>query len=113
MAIACGEGSDWCRYRFADRPFLEAVAAVIVGAWVHRAGRCDVVCPHGERVGASPCVAEADLIITPHSGHSPFDPPNSCVLVAATDRFRLQLILWLASFVGAELLACSKSPEPR
>ena len=30
---------------------------------------------------------EADLIITPDSGHSAFDPPNSRALVAATDKF--------------------------
>jgi proline iminopeptidase len=29
---------------------------------------------------------EADLIITPDSGHSAFDPPNSRALVAATDK---------------------------
>jgi uncharacterized membrane protein len=30
---------------------------------------------------------EADLIITPDSGHSAFDPPNSRALIAATDKF--------------------------
>jgi proline iminopeptidase len=75
-------------------------------------GRYDVVCPMESAWALHRAWPEADLIITPDSGHSPFDPPNSCVLVAATDRFRLQLILWLASFVGAELLLCSKSPEP-
>jgi proline iminopeptidase len=30
---------------------------------------------------------EADLIITPDSGHSALDPPNSRALVAATDKF--------------------------
>ena len=28
-----------------------------------------------------------DFIVTPDSGHSAFDPPNSRALVAATDRF--------------------------
>ncbi len=30
---------------------------------------------------------EADFIITPDSGHSAFEAPNSRALVAATDRF--------------------------
>jgi proline iminopeptidase len=29
---------------------------------------------------------EADFIITPDSGHSAFDPPNTRALVAATDK---------------------------
>jgi hypothetical protein len=55
MAVASGEGSDWCRYSFADRPFLEAVAAVIVEAWVHataRLQRLETVHAH-EGIGAS------------------------------------------------------------
>jgi len=30
---------------------------------------------------------EAELVITPDSGHSAFDPPNSRALVAAADKF--------------------------
>ena len=50
-------------------------------------GRYDVVCPMESAWALHRAWPEADLIITPDSGHSAFDPPNSRALVAATDRF--------------------------
>jgi proline iminopeptidase len=50
-------------------------------------GRYDVVCPMESAWALYRAWPEADLIITPDSGHSAFDPPNSRALVAATDRF--------------------------
>jgi len=49
-------------------------------------GRYDVVCPIESAWALHREWPEADLIITPDSGHSAFDPPNSRALVAATDR---------------------------
>ena len=43
--------------------------------------------PDGECMGAPSARPEAELIITPDSGHSAFDPPNSRALIAATDKF--------------------------
>jgi proline iminopeptidase len=50
-------------------------------------GRYDVVCPMESAWALHRVWPEADLIITPDSGHSAFDPPNSRALVAATDKF--------------------------
>jgi len=50
-------------------------------------GRYDVVCPMESAWALHRAWPEADLIITPDSGHSAFDPPNSRALVAATDKF--------------------------
>jgi proline iminopeptidase len=50
-------------------------------------GRYDVVCPIESAWALHRAWPEADLIITPDSGHSAFDPPNTRALVAATDRF--------------------------
>jgi proline iminopeptidase len=50
-------------------------------------GRYDVVCPMESAWALHLAWPEADLIITPDSGHSAFDPPNSRALVAATDKF--------------------------
>jgi proline iminopeptidase len=50
-------------------------------------GRYDVVCPMESAWALHRTGPEADLIITPDSGHSAFEPPNSRALVAATDRF--------------------------
>ena len=50
-------------------------------------GRYDVVCPMESAWALHRAWPEADLIITPDSGHSAFEPPNSRALVAATDRF--------------------------
>jgi proline iminopeptidase len=50
-------------------------------------GRYDVVCPMESAWALHRAWPEAELIITPDSGHSAFDPPNSRALVAATDRF--------------------------
>jgi len=50
-------------------------------------GRYDVVCPMESAWALHREWPEADLIITPDSGHSAFEPPNSRALVAATDRF--------------------------
>ena len=50
-------------------------------------GRYDVVCPMESAWALYRAWPEAELIITPDSGHSAFDPPNSRALVAATDKF--------------------------
>ncbi|MBK9088781.1 MAG: prolyl aminopeptidase [Holophagales bacterium] len=50
-------------------------------------GRYDVVCPIFSAWALHRAWPEADFIITPDSGHSAFEPPNSRALVAATDRF--------------------------
>jgi proline iminopeptidase len=50
-------------------------------------GRYDVVCPMESAWALHRAWPEAELIITPDSGHSAFDPPNSRALVAATDKF--------------------------
>ncbi len=50
-------------------------------------GRYDVVCPMESAWALHRAWPEADFIITPDSGHSAFDPPNTRALVAATDKF--------------------------
>lgn len=50
-------------------------------------GRYDIVCPLTSAWDLHRAWPEADLVITPDSGHSAFDAPNSRALVAATDRF--------------------------
>ncbi len=50
-------------------------------------GRYDVVCPPVSAWDLHRAWPEADFIMTPDSGHSAFEPPNSRALVAATDRF--------------------------
>jgi proline iminopeptidase len=49
-------------------------------------GRYDVVCPMESAWALHRAWPEAELIITPDSGHSAFEAPNSRALVAATDR---------------------------
>jgi proline iminopeptidase len=60
---------------------LRPIPAVIVE------GRYDVVCPMESAWALHRAWPEAELIITPDSGHSAFEPPNSRALVAATDKF--------------------------
>jgi proline iminopeptidase len=50
-------------------------------------GRYDVVCPMESAWALHRAWPEAELIITPDSGHSAFDPPNCRALVAAADKF--------------------------
>jgi proline iminopeptidase len=50
-------------------------------------GRYDVVCPMESAWALHRAWPEADLVITPDSGHSATEPPNSRALVAATDKF--------------------------
>ena len=50
-------------------------------------GRYDVVCPIESAWALHRAWPEADLVITPDSGHSAFDPPNTRALVAAADKF--------------------------
>lgn len=50
-------------------------------------GRYDVVCPMESAWALHHAWPEAELVITPDSGHSAFDPPNTRALVAATDKF--------------------------
>jgi proline iminopeptidase len=70
-----------------DAQLLENVARIrhIPGVIVQ--GRYDVVCPMENAWALHRAWPEADFIITPDSGHSGFDPPNSRALVAATDKF--------------------------
>jgi len=64
-----------------DVPRIRHLPAVIVQ------GRYDVVCPMDTAWTLHKAWPEADFIITPDSGHSAFEAPNSRALVAATDRF--------------------------
>jgi len=50
-------------------------------------GRYDVVCPMTSAWALHRAWPEADFVITPDSGHSAFEAPNSRALVAATDKF--------------------------
>jgi len=50
-------------------------------------GRYDVVCPMESAWALHRAWPEADFLITPDSGHSAFEAPNSRALVAATDKF--------------------------
>jgi len=50
-------------------------------------GRYDVVCPMESAWALHRAWPEADFIITPDSGHSAFEAPNSRAIVAATDKF--------------------------
>jgi proline iminopeptidase len=60
---------------------IRAIPGVIVQ------GRYDVVCPIESAWALHRAWPEADLVITPDSGHSAFDPPNTRALVAAADKF--------------------------
>ena len=64
-----------------DAPSLRGIPGVIVQ------GRYDVVCPMESAWALHRAWPEADFIITPDSGHSAFEAPNSRALVAATDKF--------------------------
>jgi proline iminopeptidase len=64
-----------------DAHKLKQIPGVIVQ------GRYDVVCPMESAWALHRAWPEAELIITPDSGHSGFEYPNSRALVAATDRF--------------------------
>lgn len=50
-------------------------------------GRYDAVCPMESAWALHRAWPAAEFIITPDSGHSAFDPPNSRALVASTDKF--------------------------
>ena len=60
--------------------------ADIPGVIVH--GRYDVVCPVANAWDLHKAWPKAELVITPTSGHSAFEPENVDALVSATDRFR-------------------------
>lgn len=57
----------------------------IPGVIVH--GRYDVVCPVNNAWDLHKAWPKAELLITPASGHSAFEPENTDALVRATDRF--------------------------
>ncbi|WP_058835429.1 prolyl aminopeptidase [Luteimonas abyssi] len=57
----------------------------IPGVIVH--GRYDVVCPAQNAWDLHKAWPKSDLVITPASGHSAFEPENVDALVQATDRF--------------------------
>ncbi|MEN1927252.1 prolyl aminopeptidase [Luteimonas sp. MJ293] len=57
----------------------------IPGVIVH--GRYDVVCPVNNAWDLHKAWPKAELVITPASGHSAFEPENTDALVQATDRF--------------------------
>ena len=59
--------------------------ASIPGTIVH--GRYDVVCPIANAWGLKRAWSGAELVITPTSGHSAFEPENVDALVRATDRY--------------------------
>ncbi len=52
-------------------------------------GRYDVVCPMRSAWDLHRAFPEAELIISPASGHSAFEPENRSSLIETTDRFRL------------------------
>ena len=64
-----------------DVPKIRHIPCVIVH------GRYDVVCPMESAWALHEAWPEAELIITPDSGHSAREPGNSRALVAATDKF--------------------------
>ena len=70
-----------------DGQLLRDVARIRQIPGVIVQGRYDVVCPMESAWALHRAWPEADLVITPDSGHSAFDPPNSRALVAATDKF--------------------------
>jgi proline iminopeptidase len=77
-----------------NKGFLKTDAQLLENAWRIRRipgvivqGRYDVVCPMDSAWALHRAWHEAEFIITPDSGHSAFDPPNSRALVAATDKF--------------------------
>jgi proline iminopeptidase len=79
---------------FVNRGFLETDDQLLRNAGRIRSipgvivqGRYDVVCPIESAWALHRAWPEADLVITPDSGHSAFDPPNTRALVAATDKF--------------------------
>ena len=79
---------------FAHRGFFESDDQLLLNVGRIRAipgtivqGRYDVVCPIESAWALHRAWPEADLVITPDSGHSAFDPPNTRALVAATDKF--------------------------
>jgi proline iminopeptidase len=59
--------------------------ASIPGVIVH--GRYDVVCPIKSAWELKQAWPGAELVITPTSGHSAFEPENTDALVRATDKF--------------------------
>jgi proline iminopeptidase len=82
-----------CHY-FAHKGFFDADDQLLRDAHKLRRipgvivqGRYDVVCPMESAWALHRAWPEADFIITPDSGHSAFDAPNSRALVAATDKF--------------------------
>jgi len=89
LAFACIEA-----HYFVNRGFLESDDQLLRNAERIRAipgtivqGRYDVVCPMESAWALHRVWPEADLVITPDSGHSAFDPPNTRALVAAADKF--------------------------
>lgn len=58
----------------------------IPGVIVH--GRYDVVCPVQNAIDLHAVWPEAELVISPASGHAAFEAENTAALVEATDRFR-------------------------
>jgi proline iminopeptidase len=82
-----------CHY-FANRGFFDTDDQLLRDAHKLRhipgvivQGRYDVVCPMESAWALHRAWPEADFIITPDSGHSAFEAPNSRALVAATDKF--------------------------
>jgi proline iminopeptidase len=70
-----------------DAQLLENVSKIrhIPGVIVQ--GRYDVVCPMESAWALHRAWPGAEFIITPDSGHSATEPPNSRTLVASTDKF--------------------------
>jgi len=79
---------------FVNRGFFETDDQLLRDAWkivdlpgviVH--GRYDVVCPLASAWDLHTVWPKAQLVITPTSGHSAFEPENIDALVRATDQF--------------------------
>ena len=67
-----------------DAHLIKHIPTVIVH------GRYDVVCPLQNAWDLKKVLPDAQLIISPTSGHSAFEVENTHSLIEATDSFRIQ-----------------------
>jgi proline iminopeptidase len=70
-----------------ETQLLDGVAAIRHIPAVIVQGRYDVVCPMATAWDLHRVWPEAELVVTPRSGHSMFEPENVAALVTACDRF--------------------------
>ncbi|HEY6867714.1 MAG TPA: prolyl aminopeptidase, partial [Candidatus Eisenbacteria bacterium] len=92
-AVALAMARIECHY-FVNRGFFSSEDQLLRGVDRIRhipgtivQGRYDIVCPIETAWDLHRAWPEADLVVTPDSGHSAFEPGNSRALVAATDRY--------------------------